>query len=89
MAGTAETVADRLAATIKTANVGHVIVQPHFGSLPTETALYNLHRFAEDVMPVLRPQHDEWEDRWWPKAPGDAAPGVSVPDLHSPIGGRR
>jgi alkanesulfonate monooxygenase SsuD/methylene tetrahydromethanopterin reductase-like flavin-dependent oxidoreductase (luciferase family) len=75
VAGTAATVRERLAETIKTANVGHVIVQPHFGSLPKETALYNLHRFAADVMPVLRPLHEEWEDRWWPKDPVDRSAG--------------
>lgn len=67
VAGSAETVTERLAATIKTANVGHLIVQPHFGSLPAETALYNLRRFASDVMPTLRPNFEEWDDRWTPR----------------------
>ncbi|MCL2395177.1 MAG: LLM class flavin-dependent oxidoreductase [Acidimicrobiaceae bacterium] len=67
VAGSAETVRERLAATIKEANVANVIVQPHFGSLPKETALYNVHRFAADVMPVLRPTFEEWEDPWAPR----------------------
>jgi alkanesulfonate monooxygenase SsuD/methylene tetrahydromethanopterin reductase-like flavin-dependent oxidoreductase (luciferase family) len=79
VAGSAATVAERLAATIKTANVGHLIMQPHFGSMPKETALNNLQRFAREVIPVLRPRHQEWEDRWWPKdAPGEAAVGAEL-----------
>lgn len=60
--GTAEEVRQRLEATVKRANVANLIVQPHFGSLPTETARYNVERFAADVMPALRPLFGEWED---------------------------
>jgi alkanesulfonate monooxygenase SsuD/methylene tetrahydromethanopterin reductase-like flavin-dependent oxidoreductase (luciferase family) len=66
VAGSPATVKERLLETIKAANVGHVIVQPHFGSLPKELALNNLRRFASEVMPELRPLYGEWEDRWWP-----------------------
>lgn len=67
VAGSAETVRERLAATVKTANVGHLIIQPHFGSMPRETMLYNMRRFATDVIPYLRPTYADWEDRWSPQ----------------------
>jgi alkanesulfonate monooxygenase SsuD/methylene tetrahydromethanopterin reductase-like flavin-dependent oxidoreductase (luciferase family) len=73
VAGSPDTVRERLLATIKRANVAHVIVQPHFGSLPTELALNNLQRFAAEVMPALRPLYGEWEDHWWPAEPDDTS----------------
>jgi alkanesulfonate monooxygenase SsuD/methylene tetrahydromethanopterin reductase-like flavin-dependent oxidoreductase (luciferase family) len=76
VSGRPDTVRERLLETIKKANVAHIIVQPHFGSLPKELALNNLRRFAAEVMPTLRPVYGEWEDRWWP---ADLDGGASAP----------
>ena len=52
----------------KTLRVGHLMVLLHFGNMSKETTMYNTRRFAEEVMPRLRPLWSEWEDHWWPKA---------------------
>jgi alkanesulfonate monooxygenase SsuD/methylene tetrahydromethanopterin reductase-like flavin-dependent oxidoreductase (luciferase family) len=67
IAGSADTVVDRLTELSDTLRVGHLMVMLHFGNLPKETVLQNTQRFAADVMPRLRHRFDEWEDRWWPK----------------------
>ena len=67
VAGSPATVAERLEEVVKGLRFGHLIVQCHMGSMPKETALYNLTRFAQEVMPRLRGQFGEWEDRWWPR----------------------
>lgn len=68
MAGSAESVAEQLEEIADTLNVGHLITQPIFGSMPREVAFENTRCFAEEVMPRLRPQFSEWEDRWTPRA---------------------
>lgn len=67
LAGSADTVAEQLEMIADTLNVGHLITQPIFGSMPREIAFENTRRFAEEVMPRLRPKFSEWEDRWTPK----------------------
>jgi alkanesulfonate monooxygenase SsuD/methylene tetrahydromethanopterin reductase-like flavin-dependent oxidoreductase (luciferase family) len=66
ISGTAEEVTQRLEHAARALNVGHMCLLLQFGNMPKETVLYNTKRFAEDVMPKLRPVFDEWEDRWWP-----------------------
>jgi len=48
----------------------------HFGDMPKETVNYNTTRFAQDVMPRLRPMWSEWEDQWWPT---DTLPELAQP----------
>jgi alkanesulfonate monooxygenase SsuD/methylene tetrahydromethanopterin reductase-like flavin-dependent oxidoreductase (luciferase family) len=67
LAGSADTVAEQLEVIAETLNVGHLITQPIFGSMPREIAFENTRRFAEEVMPRLRPKFSEWEDRWTPR----------------------
>jgi len=67
VAGSADTVVDRLGEIADALRVGHLMVMLQFGNLPRETVLYNTQRFATEVIPRLRDRHGEWEDRWWPK----------------------
>jgi len=66
VAGSAETVVDRLRDVVTNLNVGHLMVLLQFGNLSRETTFENTERFAADVMPKLRDHFGEWEDRWWP-----------------------
>jgi alkanesulfonate monooxygenase SsuD/methylene tetrahydromethanopterin reductase-like flavin-dependent oxidoreductase (luciferase family) len=81
IAGSPETVRQRLEQVAHTLNVGHLITQPIFGSMPKEVAFQNTTRFAEEVMPGLRPIFSEWEDRWTPVS------GSKVAGLPSPLRG--
>jgi alkanesulfonate monooxygenase SsuD/methylene tetrahydromethanopterin reductase-like flavin-dependent oxidoreductase (luciferase family) len=66
VAGSVDTVVDRLNEMADTLNVGHLMLLLHFGNMRKETAFYNTTRFAEDVIPRLRHRFEEHEDRWWP-----------------------
>lgn len=66
IAGTPETVVERLTDVADTLHVGHLMLLLHFGNMSREVATYNTERFASEVMPKLRDHFDDWEDRWWP-----------------------
>src|SRR5262249_43323090 len=67
IAGSPETVRQRMEELIKSLRVGHVFCLLHTGSQPDELTRYNTRLFAEQVMPRLRHVWAEWEDdeRWW------------------------
>jgi alkanesulfonate monooxygenase SsuD/methylene tetrahydromethanopterin reductase-like flavin-dependent oxidoreductase (luciferase family) len=67
VAGTPDSVVQQLTEMERTMRVGHLMVLLHFGDMPKETVMYNTNRFAQDVMPRLRPLWSEWEDQWWPR----------------------
>ena len=73
IAGSPETVAQKLAELCKTYKIGHLMMLCHFGNLSNELVCYNTERIAKEVLPKLRPLHSEWEDRWWPKETGLAS----------------
>jgi alkanesulfonate monooxygenase SsuD/methylene tetrahydromethanopterin reductase-like flavin-dependent oxidoreductase (luciferase family) len=66
VAGSPQTVVDRLNDMADAMHVGHLMVLLHFGNLPKHTVLENTTRFAEEVMPKLRHRFADHEDRWWP-----------------------
>jgi alkanesulfonate monooxygenase SsuD/methylene tetrahydromethanopterin reductase-like flavin-dependent oxidoreductase (luciferase family) len=76
VAGSPDTVVDRLNDLIDTLNIGHLMLLLHFGNMPKETTLYNTTRFAKEVIPRLKNRFSEWDDKWWPKeqAGAQAAP---------------
>ena len=67
VAGSPDTVVDRLNDLADKLRIGHLMVLLQFGNMPRDTAMYNLGRFAAEVMPRLRPRFSEFEDRWWPR----------------------
>src|SRR2546427_10789537 len=67
VAGSPDSVVQQLTEIEETLRVGHLRVLLHFGDKPRETVLYNTNRFAQEVMPRLRPMWNEWEDQWWPR----------------------
>ncbi len=70
VAGSADTVAQRLGDLADTLKVGHLMVLPQFGDMPRDKAFENIGRFARDVAPRLRNRYAEWEDRWYPAGIG-------------------
>jgi alkanesulfonate monooxygenase SsuD/methylene tetrahydromethanopterin reductase-like flavin-dependent oxidoreductase (luciferase family) len=67
VAGSPQTVIDRLNDMADRMKVGHVMLLMHFGNMNHETVLYNTTRFAKEVAPKLRHRFNEYEDKWWPK----------------------
>jgi alkanesulfonate monooxygenase SsuD/methylene tetrahydromethanopterin reductase-like flavin-dependent oxidoreductase (luciferase family) len=67
VAGSPDTVVDRLNDLIDTLNIGHLMLLLHFGNMPRETTLYNTSRFAKEIIPRLKNRFSEWDDKWWPK----------------------
>ncbi|MEE9277551.1 MAG: LLM class flavin-dependent oxidoreductase [Dehalococcoidia bacterium] len=68
IAGSAETVRERLREVIKELRVGQLIATLHMGNLPEETAEKNTTLFATEVIPYLRDLWADQEDRWTPAA---------------------
>jgi alkanesulfonate monooxygenase SsuD/methylene tetrahydromethanopterin reductase-like flavin-dependent oxidoreductase (luciferase family) len=88
VAGSPETVRQRMEELIKSLHVGHIFCLLHIGDMPAEKAMYSSRLFAEKVMPKLRGLHPELagDDRFWckplkqrvapgslPRVPGAAA----------------
>jgi alkanesulfonate monooxygenase SsuD/methylene tetrahydromethanopterin reductase-like flavin-dependent oxidoreductase (luciferase family) len=71
IAGSPDTVADRMTEVIEDLNCGHVLTLLHFGNMGREAVTQNTKLFADEVIPRLRSRFDErwsgWEDHWWPK----------------------
>ncbi|HWL04389.1 MAG TPA: LLM class flavin-dependent oxidoreductase [Xanthobacteraceae bacterium] len=78
VAGSPQTVIDRLNDMADQMRVGHVLLLCHFGNMSHETTLYNTERFARDVMPKLRHRFSDYEDKWWPK---DTLPNIRQPSM--------
>jgi alkanesulfonate monooxygenase SsuD/methylene tetrahydromethanopterin reductase-like flavin-dependent oxidoreductase (luciferase family) len=82
VAGSPDTVVDRLNDLIDTLHIGHLMLLLHFGNMPRETTLYNTTRFAKEIIPRLKHRFSEWEDKWWPKdQPAAAAPAKREPSF--------
>jgi len=69
IAGSPETVRERMEDMIKGLRVGHVFGLFHNGDMPDEKTRHSTKLFAERVMPHLRNLWPEWkdDDRWWCK----------------------
>ena len=78
VAGSPDTVVDRLNDLIDTLNIGHLMLLLHFGNMPKETTLYNTTRFAKEITPRLRQRFNEWDDKWWPTEQAGAPQAAPV-----------
>src|SRR5947208_3450165 len=67
IAGSPETVRQRMEELIKTLRVGHVFCLLHSGNQTDEKTRHSSRLFAERVMPHLRDIWPDWkhDDRWW------------------------
>lgn len=82
IAGSPDTVADRLIDAAKQLRVGNLIALLQIGSMPHELTKQNITLFAEGVMPKLRKvwAEDGYEHQWWPQGAENQEPAaVSVP----------
>jgi alkanesulfonate monooxygenase SsuD/methylene tetrahydromethanopterin reductase-like flavin-dependent oxidoreductase (luciferase family) len=78
VAGSPQTVADRLHELADQLHVGHLMLLLHFGSMPRELTMENTARFAQEVMPKVRDRFNEYDDKWWPTQTL-ASPAVPAP----------
>jgi alkanesulfonate monooxygenase SsuD/methylene tetrahydromethanopterin reductase-like flavin-dependent oxidoreductase (luciferase family) len=69
IAGSPETVRQRMEELIKGLHVGNIFCLLHVGDMPKEKCMYSTKLFAEKVMPKLRHLHSEHagDDRFWCK----------------------
>lgn len=67
IAGSPETVRDRMKDMITGLHIGTVFCLMHNGNMPDWKTRYSTKLFAEKVMPQLRDMWPEWkdDDRWW------------------------
>ena len=67
IAGSPETVRQRMEDLAKGLHVGNIFCLMHVGDMPTEKCMYSTRLFAEKVMPKLRGMFPEWadDDRFW------------------------
>jgi len=79
IAGSPETVRQRMEDLIKGLHVGNIFCLLHVGNMPKEKCMYSTRLFAERVMPKLRnmfPEHAH-DDRFWCKPlAAQARPGT-------------
>ncbi len=81
IAGSPETVRQRMEELIKGLNVGNIFGLFHVGNMPKEKCMYSSQLFAEKVMPKLRhmfPEHES-DDRFWCKPIANRATPGSLP----------
>jgi alkanesulfonate monooxygenase SsuD/methylene tetrahydromethanopterin reductase-like flavin-dependent oxidoreductase (luciferase family) len=76
VAGSADTVAERLEMMAKTFRVGNLSLFLQLGSTPHDLTQRSAQLFAEKVLPRLRPIFSEYDDdnRWWPVRLGGRPP---------------
>jgi alkanesulfonate monooxygenase SsuD/methylene tetrahydromethanopterin reductase-like flavin-dependent oxidoreductase (luciferase family) len=67
IAGSPETVRQRMEELIKGLNVGNIFCLMHVGNMPADKCMYSTKLFAEKVMPKLRHMFPDWADdnRFW------------------------
>jgi alkanesulfonate monooxygenase SsuD/methylene tetrahydromethanopterin reductase-like flavin-dependent oxidoreductase (luciferase family) len=75
IAGSPDTVADRLIEAAKGLRIGNLIALLQIGSMTHELTNQNLTLFAEGVLPKIRHLWDDegWEHRWWPQGARQAS----------------
>ena len=68
VAGSPDTVAERLDAAIGDLRFGHLLCLIHIGNMSDELTRMNTALFADKVLPRLRNRWPQYDDRWWPAA---------------------
>lgn len=86
IAGSPDTVADRLIEAGKGLRIGNLIALLQIGSMGHELTKKNLTLFAEGVMPKIKHMWDGegWEHRWWPQGARQGIDTVPVSPSTSP-----
>ena len=91
IAGSPDTVRERMEDMIKGLRIGTVFCLFHVGNMPDWKTRYSTQLFAEKVMPQLQNMWPEYEDddRWWCKPLDDAARPARDDRRPGPLGARR
>ena len=93
IAGSPETVRQRMEELIKGLHVGNIFCLMHVGDMPAEKCMYSSKLFAEKVMPKLKGMFPEWEsdERFWcHPLKRRATPGsLPAPPTEAPLGAKR
>lgn len=81
IAGSPETVRQRMEEMIRTLRVGHIFCLMHMGDMTREKCMYSTKLFAEKVMPQLRSIFKEYDDddRFWCKPIASRASAGQLP----------
>jgi alkanesulfonate monooxygenase SsuD/methylene tetrahydromethanopterin reductase-like flavin-dependent oxidoreductase (luciferase family) len=81
IAGSPETVRQRIEDLAKGLNVGNLFCLMHVGNMPAEKCMYSTKLFAEKVMPKLRNVFPEFasDDRFWCKPIANRVTAGSLP----------
>jgi len=64
--GTPETVAERLIERLKDYRIGNVVIAFQWGTMPHDLVTTSMRRFAEEVMPIVRKEMDDYLDDLYP-----------------------
>lgn len=72
IAGSPDTVRERLEAASKEMRIGNWIQLMHIGDMPKDVAMNNIELYADKVAPGLKHLWSEYEHPWWPKPIADA-----------------
>jgi alkanesulfonate monooxygenase SsuD/methylene tetrahydromethanopterin reductase-like flavin-dependent oxidoreductase (luciferase family) len=64
IAGSPETVRQRMEDLIKGLNVGNIFCLMHVGNMPADKCMYSTKLFAEKVMPKLKAMFPDWAPEW-------------------------
>jgi alkanesulfonate monooxygenase SsuD/methylene tetrahydromethanopterin reductase-like flavin-dependent oxidoreductase (luciferase family) len=86
VAGSPETVRERLAGFVREFRIGNLHAALQFGSMPHDLALYNTDLFAREVMPHLQEiwADEGWEHDWWPRRLVGTVPAGKSSEVHPP-----
>jgi len=81
IAGSPETVRQRMEDLIKGLNVGNIFCLMHVGNMPADKCMYSTKLFAEKVMPKLRNMFPDWEhdNRFWTQPLKDRVTAGALP----------
>src|SRR4051812_41280949 len=76
IAGSPQTVADRIIEAAKQLRVGNLHALLQIGSMPHDLTEKNITLFAEEVLPRIRTlwADEGWEHKWWPSGAQDRTP---------------
>ncbi len=93
IAGSPETVRQRMEDLIKGLRVGNIFCLLHVGNMPKDKCMYSTKLFAEKVMPKLRDMFPEYKDdnRFWCKPLSKQAVPGSLPNeqaIAAAVGGK-
>lgn len=81
IAGSPETVRQRMEDLIKGLNVGNIFCLMHVGDMPADKCMYSTKLFAEKVMPKLRNMFPDWDhdNRFWTQPLKDRVTSGALP----------